>query len=588
MRDPRVVRLGELIVSYSLGLSPGQILRVDVPPVAAPLAVELYRAALAAGGHPYANVELEELEEILVKKGNDDQLEFLSPIAASEIEFVDAIVTVWAESNTRALSGVPPDRHQRLIASTRKLSKRRWERIAAGEMRWCGVALPDRGARAGRARCRSRSTSTSSSGPVTSRTRTTRVGHWSDVASELVRRAAERSARSASSASSGRTPISGSASPAGPGSRPTGGSTCPTARSSRARSRRVTEGDIRFHVPRDLPRAARSRTCGCASRAARSSRPRPRAATTTWRRSSTSTRAPAVLGEVAFGLNYEIDRFTRNILFDEKIGGTMHFALGSAFEQSRRQEPLGPSLGHDLRPPRRGRGLRRRRARLEGRAASSSSAVGATCLSSRARAAGRRPRRLLDRSQARRARPDRGLRRRRAPRRASSTAACSTAGGHPDDPHRCSTRVGRRCSREGTDEQLDWVNPRAVDDIERADVRIVDRRRRRTPARSRASTLRRQATVRALAPASLRDRYLERARRGRAALGARRLPDECRRAGRRDVARRLRGLRLRRGVSRPRRPGRGWRGFARAAACASREFLAGKSGAADRRGRTRT
>jgi aminopeptidase len=41
-----------------------------------------------------------------------------------------------------------------------------------------------------------------------------------------------------------------------------------------------------------------------------------------------------VLGEVAFGLNYEIDRFTRNILFDEKIGGTMHFALGSAFPQA--------------------------------------------------------------------------------------------------------------------------------------------------------------------------------------------------------------------------------------------------------------
>ncbi len=39
-----------------------------------------------------------------------------------------------------------------------------------------------------------------------------------------------------------------------------------------------------------------------------------------------------VLGEVAFGLNYEIDRFTRDILFDEKIGGTMHLALGSGFK----------------------------------------------------------------------------------------------------------------------------------------------------------------------------------------------------------------------------------------------------------------
>jgi aminopeptidase len=40
-----------------------------------------------------------------------------------------------------------------------------------------------------------------------------------------------------------------------------------------------------------------------------------------------------VLGEAAFGLNYEIDRFTRDILFDEKIGGTMHFALGSSFKK---------------------------------------------------------------------------------------------------------------------------------------------------------------------------------------------------------------------------------------------------------------
>jgi aminopeptidase len=40
-----------------------------------------------------------------------------------------------------------------------------------------------------------------------------------------------------------------------------------------------------------------------------------------------------ILGEAAFGLNYEIDHFTRDILFDEKIGGTMHFALGSSFKK---------------------------------------------------------------------------------------------------------------------------------------------------------------------------------------------------------------------------------------------------------------
>ena len=40
------------------------------------------------------------------------------------------------------------------------------------------------------------------------------------------------------------------------------------------------------------------------------------------------------LGEVAFGLNYGIRRFTRNILFDEKIGGTMHMALGASYPEA--------------------------------------------------------------------------------------------------------------------------------------------------------------------------------------------------------------------------------------------------------------
>jgi aminopeptidase len=37
------------------------------------------------------------------------------------------------------------------------------------------------------------------------------------------------------------------------------------------------------------------------------------------------------LGEIAVGTNYGIDRFTKNMLFDEKMGGTIHFALGSGY-----------------------------------------------------------------------------------------------------------------------------------------------------------------------------------------------------------------------------------------------------------------
>jgi len=40
------------------------------------------------------------------------------------------------------------------------------------------------------------------------------------------------------------------------------------------------------------------------------------------------------VGELAFGLNEAVRVFTRNILFDEKIGGTMHLALGGPIPRS--------------------------------------------------------------------------------------------------------------------------------------------------------------------------------------------------------------------------------------------------------------
>ena len=142
MTDARLARLAELLVGYSIELQPGKILRIDTPTVGAPLAEELYRAALRRGAYAYADVELERLAEILVEEGNGDQLDFVSPVAETEIEQVDAIVTIWAEINTRAFSGTAPERHQRLIAASRVLTNKRWERIAAGELRWCGVLFP--------------------------------------------------------------------------------------------------------------------------------------------------------------------------------------------------------------------------------------------------------------------------------------------------------------------------------------------------------------------------------------------------------------------------------------------------------------
>ena len=55
------------------------------------------------------------------------------------------------------------------------------------------------------------------------------------------------------------------------------------------------------------------------------------------------------LGEFAIGTNVEINRFTRNILFDEKLGGTLPHGAGSGLSRNRQPEHQRDPLGYDLR-----------------------------------------------------------------------------------------------------------------------------------------------------------------------------------------------------------------------------------------------
>jgi len=78
MTDPRVAKLADLLVNYSLELQPGQIVRLDGGTVAAPLVRELYRSALRAGANPRTRIEVEGLDVIAVGEATEEQLT-LSP-----------------------------------------------------------------------------------------------------------------------------------------------------------------------------------------------------------------------------------------------------------------------------------------------------------------------------------------------------------------------------------------------------------------------------------------------------------------------------------------------------------------------------
>ena len=89
------------------------------------------------------------------------------------------------------------------------------------------------------------------------------------------------------------------------------------------------------------------------------------------------------IGELGIGCNPGIDRYMRNLDFDEKINGTAHVALGMGFEVPRRHERVGDPLGHRQGPAlrrthragRQGRPGRRRLGRLSAKPARRYAAV---------------------------------------------------------------------------------------------------------------------------------------------------------------------------------------------------------------------
>ena len=71
MQDIRLERWAHTLVHYSLHLAPGETVAIHTTPLAAPLVEAVYREVLRAGAQPLVSLELESLEEILLKEGSE-------------------------------------------------------------------------------------------------------------------------------------------------------------------------------------------------------------------------------------------------------------------------------------------------------------------------------------------------------------------------------------------------------------------------------------------------------------------------------------------------------------------------------------
>ena len=119
MTDPRVEALADILVQHSTEVGPGDLVLIDGTANARPLLMACYRRVLAAGGNPRLNVGFEEAQEVLLSEGSDEQLEFLDPVAKFQADSIQAAIRIRAAENTRALAGVDPSRLAKTMIARR-------------------------------------------------------------------------------------------------------------------------------------------------------------------------------------------------------------------------------------------------------------------------------------------------------------------------------------------------------------------------------------------------------------------------------------------------------------------------------------
>lgn len=142
MHDPRFDQLADLLVNYSVNIQPRQKVAVRGSTLAAPLIKAVYQKVLQAGAYPVLMPTLPGMNEILYKYGSDDQLQYVPDHLKMMIETFDAEISIMAEENTKALSSIDPKRMALASQAQQPLFKIFLDRAARGELKWTLTLFP--------------------------------------------------------------------------------------------------------------------------------------------------------------------------------------------------------------------------------------------------------------------------------------------------------------------------------------------------------------------------------------------------------------------------------------------------------------
>lgn len=328
MTNPLLQKFARTLVQYSLGVQPGDIVAIRTTTLALDLLREVYREVLHAGAHLISHLGFDGEEAIFSREADREQAQWESPVERAEIEHIHAYLGISAPFNTRTgtLSGTPLRKPGRSAAYSRRYR----ERQAAGELRTTLTLFPTH------ALAQEAGLSLEEYREFVYRAmfldRDDPAGAWQAFSAEQQKKVelldGVETLRIVAPDTDLALKVAGRRWMNSDGHR-----NFPSGEVFTGPVEESAEGHIRFTFPavRDGYEVEDVRLWFERGRVVRAEAARGQAQLL----HALDTDAGArYLGEVAIGNNYGIQRFTKNILFDEKIGGTCHLAVGQSYAET--------------------------------------------------------------------------------------------------------------------------------------------------------------------------------------------------------------------------------------------------------------
>lgn len=327
MRDALIDQLARVLVEYSMGVQPGELVVLSGGSAGAPLLQAVNRRVIAAGGIPAVEVELPGIIEDLLLAGSDDQLRAVTPFERIAAEQADCSLRVGASENTRAMTGIDPKRQQLYQRARAAIGQQRMQRAADGTLRWSSTIYPTE------AYAQEANLSLRDFEEFVARAEwlydPDPIARWRELGAYQARLidwlTPRHEVHLVAEDTDLRLSIAGRVWNNSDGHRNFPSGEVFTG---------PVEDSVEGHVSFSFPSIHRGRQVEGVrlwferGRVVRAEATRNQEFLEAMLNTDEGAR---YLGEFAFGTNQQIDRYIGNTLFDEKIGGTVHMALGSGY-----------------------------------------------------------------------------------------------------------------------------------------------------------------------------------------------------------------------------------------------------------------